>query len=201
MKKIQKVTAWLLAFVMVLTLAPAGQVDAASKVNVKKVTVSSSLSGSKKTVVVAKGKKVKLTTVVSVTPNKSANKKVTYTSQDKKIATVDSKGNVKGVKAGSTKITVTSTKNKKKKATIAVKVMKGAVTKVTLDQTSGTLNVGDSIALKATVKAKSGANKTVAWTSSNNAVVTVNSKGQVTAVGAGSASVTAKAIDGSGKKA
>lgn len=201
MKKIQKVTAWLLAFVMVLTLAPAGQVDAASKVNVKKVTVSSSLSGSKKTVVVAKGKKVKLTTVVTVTPNKSANKKVTYTSQDKKIATVDSKGNVKGVKAGSTKITVTSTKNKKKKATITVKVMKGAVTKVTLDQTSGTLNVGDSIALKATVKAKSGANKTVAWTSSNNAVVTVNSKGQVTAVGAGSASVTAKAIDGSGKKA
>jgi len=45
-------------------------------------------------------KKVKITTTVKVKPNKKANKKVTYKSANKKIATVSAKGVVKGVKAG-----------------------------------------------------------------------------------------------------
>lgn len=201
MKKIQKIITWLLVFAMILTLLPVNTAEAAKKVTVKSVTVSSSLSGNKKTVVVAKGKKVKLSTVVKVTPNKSTYKKVTYSSSNKKIATVDNKGYVKGVKAGSAKITVKSTQNKKKKAIITVKVMKGAVTKVSLNKTKGSLNVGNKVSLKATVKAKAGADKTIAWTTSNKKVATVSSKGVVKAVGTGSATITAKAIDGSGKKA
>ena len=48
-------------------------------------------------------------------PNKKANKKVTYKSKNKKIATVNKKGVVKAKKTGSTKITITSAKSKKKK--------------------------------------------------------------------------------------
>ena len=77
----------------------------AKKASVKKVTAS---APSGKKVYVAKGKKVKITTTVKVKPNKKANKKVTYKSANKKIATVSAKGVVKGVKAGKTKITITS---------------------------------------------------------------------------------------------
>lgn len=199
MKTRTKIAAWLLAFAMVFSTAfvPAS----AAKVKVKKVTVASSVSGSKKTVVVAKGKSVKLTTTVTVTPNKKANKAVSYSVKDKKIATVNNKGVVKGKKAGTTKVTVTSKKNKKKKATITVKVVKGAVTSVKLNKSKASLNLGQTLKLKATVKAAKGANKTLAYTSSNAKVAKVSSKGVVSAVGVGSATITAKAIDGSGKKA
>ena len=98
----------------------------AKKASVKKVTAS---APSGKKVYVAKGKKVKITTTVKVKPNKKANKKVTYKSANKKIATVSAKGVVKGVKAGKTKITITSKKNKKKKTVLKVYVKKAAVKK------------------------------------------------------------------------
>lgn len=204
MYKSKRIAALFLAFVMVFASALATApvpVSAAKKVTVKSVTTKSSLSGNKKTLYVAKGKTVKLSTTVTVTPNKAANKKVTYKSANKKVATVTAKGAVKGVKAGSTKITVTSKKNAKKKATIKVKVTKYPVTKVKMSQASASLEKGAGLSLKATVTAKKGAVKTVAWKSSNAKVATVSSKGAVTAVGAGTATITAQAIDGSGKKA
>lgn len=176
-------------------------VSAAKKVTVSKVSVVSSLSGNKKTVYVAKGKKVKLKTTVTVVPDKEANKKVTYKSMDKKIATVNSKGMIKGVKAGETKITVTSKKNPKKKAKITVKVTKAPVQKVELDKSGSSMMVGDSVALKATVTGKKTAVKEVVWASSNAKVAAVDSSGNVKAVSSGTATVTAKAIDGSGQEA
>lgn len=199
MKKTKSLAAIALSMAMLLTMVPV--VPAKAAVKVSKVAVASATSGSTKKVIVAKGKSVKLTTTVTVKPNKAANKKVSYKSANSKIASVSSKGVVKGKKAGSTKITVTSKKNSKKKASIKVTVKKGAVTSVALDQTTGTINVGDTVALNATVKAKKGADKTIAWKSSSDAVATVSSKGVVTAVAPGSAVITAQAIDGSGKKA
>ena len=199
MKK-SRIAAWALAAVMAVSTATA-YVPANAAVKVNKVTVASSLSGNKKTVVVAKGKSVKLATTVKVKPNKKANKKVSYSVKNKKIATVNGKGVVKGNKVGTTKVTVTSAKNKKKKATITVKVVKAAVKKVTVNKKKASLNVGQTLKLKTTVKAGKGANKTIAFTTSKKKVATVNKKGVITAVGKGSAVITAKAIDGSGKKA
>lgn len=195
----KKALAGTLSLAMVLGLGVVSSPDTASaaKVKVKKVTVT---SPSGKTAYIAKGKKVKLTTTVKVTPNKSANKKVTYKSANRKIATVNSKGQVKGVKVGSTKITVTSKKNKKKKATIKVVVKKAAVTKVKLNATKATIPVGGKKTLKATVSPKS-ASKTIQWTSSKKKVATVSAKGVVKGKKEGSATITALAADGSGKKA
>ena len=86
------------AAALMLMQAPQAQ----AKVKVKKVTVKSNYGSS---VHVAVGKKVKLTTTVKVSPNKSANKKVSYKSSNKKIATVSSSGYVKGIKTGKCKIT------------------------------------------------------------------------------------------------
>lgn len=93
----------------------------AKKVSVKKVKATTEAG---KTAYVAKGKKVKITTTVTVKPNKKGNKKVTYKTSNKKVATVSSKGYIKGVKAGKAKITVVSKKNKKKKAVVKVVVKK-----------------------------------------------------------------------------
>lgn len=165
----------------------------------KKVTSVSSLTDSK-TVYLAQGKTLKLKTTVTVTPNKSANRKVTYKSSNKNIATVTAKGVIKGKKAGNATITLTSKKDNKKKATVKVKVVKGKVTGIWLNQTSVTLTVGDTVKLKANVKISKGGRKDVVWTSSKKKVATVK-KGTVTAVGAGSATITVKAADGTGKKA
>ena len=67
-----------------------------------------------------------------------------------------------------------------------------------------TMKINKSQRLKAKVSGKSGAYKTVKWTSSNNKYATVTSKGQVKALKAGkgkTVTITASALDGSGKKA
>ncbi len=175
--------------------------DAASaKVKVSKVTVKSP-AGSSKKVEIAKGKSVSLSTTVSVKPNKKANKKVTYKSAKKKIATVTAKGVVKGKKAGTTKITVTSKKNKKKKATIKVVVKKAAVKKVKLNAKSVSLAVGGKKTLKATVSPTKNVSKAIQWKTSKKSVATVSTKGVVTGKKEGTATITAMAADGSKKKA
>ena len=171
---------------------------ASAKVTVKKVAVNAPYSN---TAYVAKGKKIKLATTVTVKPDKAKNKKVTYSSKNKKIATVTAKGVVKGVKAGKTTITVTSKKNKKKKKTIKVVVAKKAITKVKLNSTKASLAVGGKTTLKATVKPAKNASKQVSWKSSNKKVATVSAKGVVKGVKEGSATITCTAADGSKKKA
>ena len=70
-----------------------------------------------------------------------------------------------------------------------------AVTGVSLNKSSATLNVGDTTTLTATVTPSNATNKNVTWTSSNTAVATV-SNGVVTAKKAGTATITVKTADG-----
>ena len=170
----------------------------AKKASVKKVTAS---APSGKKVYVAKGKKVKITTTVKVKPNRKANKKVTYKSANKKIATVSAKGVVKGVKAGKTKITITSKKNKKKKTVLKVYVKKAAVKKVKINSKNFVLSAGGTKKLTAKVTPKKNVYKKVVWTSSKKKVATVTSKGVVKGLSEGTAKITASAVDGSKKKA
>lgn len=73
-------------------------------------------------------------------------------------------------------------------------------TGVTLDKDQLTLMPGDSADLQATVKPDNATNKNVTWSSDNDAVATVVA-GKVTAVKSGTATITAKTADGSGKTA
>ena len=67
---------------------------------------------------------------------------------------------------------------------------------VTLNKTSLTLNKDASETLTATVSPSNATNKSVTWSSSNTSVATVDSNGKVTAVSAGSTTVTVKTNDG-----
>ena len=60
-------------------------------------------------------------------PTQASNREVTWESEDKSIATVDSEGRVKGIKAGSTKITAISKDGNKRATTVVNVIEKGNV--------------------------------------------------------------------------
>lgn len=122
--------------------------------------------------------------------------KITWTSSKKSVATVSSKGVVKAKKKGTAVITA---KYGKKKLTCKVTV-KQPVTSIKLSKTSIRLNEGKTYSLKTSIAPKNADNKAVVWKSSNTKIATVSSKGIVAAKSAGTATITATAKDGSGKK-
>lgn len=190
----KKVWRGMLILVMVLTTVAFSQ-EASAKVKVKKVTVKSNYGTS---VHVAVGKKIKLQTTVKVSPNKAANKKVSYQSSNKKVATVSSSGYVKGIKTGKCKVTVTSKKNKKKKAKITINVVK-KVTSIKIAEPKNPLYVGNSVTLNATVNPAAGSYKKVTWSSSDKTIATVSSAGKVTGLKAGTVTIKATSVEGSKK--
>lgn len=71
-----------------------------------------------------------------------------------------------------------------------------AVTGVTLNKTETTLIAGQNETLTATIAPARATNKNVTWASSDESVATVSSEGVVTAVAAGSATITVTTEDG-----
>jgi len=72
-----------------------------------------------------------------------------------------------------------------------------AVTGVTMSPTTASVAVGSTQQLTATIAPANATNQNVTWTSSNTAVATVGASGIVTAVGAGTATITVTTADGS----
>ena len=68
--------------------------------------------------------------------------------------------------------------------------------RITLDEDSLDLSVGDEIYLIPTIKPDNATDMTVTWTSSDETVATVDANGKVTAVGAGTATITATTSGG-----
>lgn len=111
---------------------------------------------------------------------------LTFKSSDVKVAPVTDDGVVTGKKAG--KATITVTTHNGLRATCAVQVYK-APSKVTLNKTSLTLSAGDTFQLEAALPANS--YSTITWSTDAPNVATVDQNGLVTAVGRGSAKITA----------
>ena len=132
-----------------------------------------------------------------VEPSDATNKNVTWSSSNPEVATVDN-GVVTAVSAGEAIITVT-TEDGAKTATCKVTVnapQTVPVTGVTLDKAELTLEKGSTGTLKATVEPQNATNNTVTWSSSNEEVATVDQHGTVTAVRAGTATITVTTEDG-----
>lgn len=154
---------------------------------------------------IAAGKKMQLS--VTTNPSNASLKKFKWSSNNKKYATVTSKGVVTAKKAGigkKVKITATAKDGSKKKATFTLTIMKDSVKSIKL-KAAKSVKAGKSLNVKATVKTTGkSVNKTLKWTSSNTKYATVNSKGKVTAKKAGKGKkvkITVQATDGSNKKA
>ena len=117
-----------------------------------------------------------------------------WSSSNNSVATV-SNGTVTAVGNGPATITVKS-EDGGKSATCSVTVTT-AVTGVSLNKTSLSLEVGQSETLTATVSPSTASDKSVIWSSSNSSVASVTSSGKVTAVGNGTSAITVKSEDGS----
>lgn len=134
----------------------------------------------------------------SVLPENATEKTIQWSSSDDQTATVSNTGLVKAIAAG--KATVTAACGGKS-ATCAITVIKPEepiidpevpVSAITLDVTSLTLLKGAGYTLTATVMPEDATDKTITWSSSAPAVVTVEN-GVLTAVAPGYAVITAKA--------
>ena len=133
----------------------------------------------------------------TVAPQNATNNTVTWSSSNPEFATV-ANGTVTAVSAGTATITVT-TADGNHKATCTVTVIPKTVQVSGIQvQGSASVYVGGSTKLTATVTPTNATNQKVTWSSNNESVATVGTGGTVTAVSAGTATITATAQDGSG---
>ena len=148
----------------------------------------------------ASGKRIQLK--ATVYPAKTTNKKIIWTSSNKKIATVNANGLVLvSKKAGGKRVVITAQCGKAK-SSYAIIIAKGVVKKIKLTGKK-TVKAGKTLKLKAKVEGTKGAYKGLKWKSSNAKYATV-SNGKVKTFKAGKGkkvAITAMALDGSGKKA
>ena len=79
--------------------------------------------------------------------------------------------------------------------------VRASVSSISFSKTNGKMYVGRTMQLSPVIKPADATNKKCAWSSSNDKVAVVNSAGNVYAAATGTAVITAKATDGTGKKA
>lgn len=115
-----------------------------------------------------------------------------WSSSNTKIAKVSSAGVVTAVAKGSATITVKTTSGKAATCKVTVKVPS---TKVAMNKTSASINVGKTYTLKGTMS-PSNTTDTMKWSSSNTKIAKVSSAGVVTAVAKGTATITVKTTSG-----
>lgn len=134
-----------------------------------------------------------------VSPAK-ASQKVTWTTTNKKVATVSSDGKVTAKAAGSCYIYAKTTDGTQKQSQRIKVTVKKAPTSIKFTASAATLaydasaNVGSSLQLK--VKLSSGSGSSIVYKSSNAAVASVDENGVVTARQAGKATITAATYNG-----
>ena len=137
------------------------------------------------------------TLTATVRPDNADNRKVTWSSDKTEVATVDGAGRVTAVKAGEAVVTVT-TEDGGKTATckVTVKAKAVPVTGVEVNPWAVTLSVSGTSKLSYTIRPADATNQNVKWESDNPSVATVDSDGNVRAVSAGVAKVSAVTEDG-----
>ena len=109
--------------------------SAKCKFTVKQLVTKLSYNNKKQVKEVYKNKKMKF--AVTVVPSNANNKKLTYSSSNKKVATVNSKGIIKGIKAGTVTITAKAKDGSRKAVKLTVKVKNPPIsdnTKLTIKQ-------------------------------------------------------------------
>ncbi len=170
------------------------EIKTPDKIDVKGVTINP------KTLTLRVGETSSLSAAVE--PANATNKNVSYLSSNAMVVSVEkSSGKITAVKAGKATVTVI-TEDWGKKDDCEVTVEESApgtvsVTGVRLDQNELTLEEGENAALAATVEPADATNKKISWKSSDDKVVTVDQNGKLSAVKAGTATVTVTTEDGS----
>lgn len=168
-------------------------------ITVKPTSVSvTSISLSQSSVSLKEGNTLQLT--ATIYPTNATNKSVNWSSSDVSVASV-SNGLVSARSAGTATITCRAADGSGKYATCRVTVESSRVyvSNISLNKTSASLDIGETVQLVASVSPSTASDKSVSWTSDDTSVAMVSSSGLVSARAAGSATITCRANDGSGK--
>lgn len=129
-----------------------------------------------------------------------ANQNVTWKSSNSKVATVNAQGRVVGISYGYATITATTKDGNEVEAYAEIEVVR-PVNRIHISSGSLSMMVGDSAKLTATIEPKNSTYNNVIWTSSDDSIALVDGNGNILALKAGKATITASSDDGSGKKA
>lgn len=140
------------------------------------------------------GDKKQLT--ATILPADASNQKVVWSSSDDTIASVDQEGLVTALKVGKVQITATAEEGALK-AVCEVEVA-AFVSGIKFDKNELELYNGDTYTLQATILPEDANNKTLSWSSSSPTIATVDENGMITAITAGTTTITATATDESG---
>lgn len=149
-----------------------------------------------------KGKTAKLK--ATVYPNNAYDKSINWTSNNKKVATVDKNGKIKATTNKGVTYIIAKTKDGSNKSAKLLVVVGPKVQKITLNKSSVTVNRSTkniTYRLKKSIKNKNATYKAVDWYTSNKNIATVDSNGKVTVRKRGTVTITARAKDGSDKAA
>ncbi len=155
-----------------------------------------SISLNKSTLTMVTGNVETLT--ATVLPTTALDTRVEWSSTNTAAATVDQNGVVTAVGPGNATI-IAKTVDGGLTATCKVSVVTLAQ-EITFDCTELEIYNGESYTLQATVLPEDTSNKSLSWASSNTAVATVDENGTITPVKAGTTTITATSMDGTGIK-
>lgn len=144
-----------------------------------------------KNIYLKKGKSITLPVVASATDSK--NPKLTWSTSNKKIATVNQSGKVTAKKKGKAKITVKAENNKSFTFTVNVVNKDKKVKKITVKGYKKSMKSGQHKYLKVILNPKTATNGKITFKSSNKSVITVDKAGKITALKKGKAKITVKA--------
>ena len=117
---------------------------------------------------------------------------ISWSSSDDTTVSVDNEGKISALKVGEATVTASAEVNGETvTATCKVTVLPIPASSVTISAEDATLFVGQIFALTAEVKPEDTTYPTITWKSDKESVATVDEKGTVTAIAAGTANITA----------
>ncbi len=134
-----------------------------------------------------------LTLTATISPQNTDFQNVTWSSSDDSIATVDN-GLVKALKAGI--VDISARTDNGLSAICKVYITEKSVTALTVTPSIKTLTVGDKFSIGVNVFPTDAENQTIYWKSSDTAIVSVDSDGNIVAHNPGKAVITATTVNG-----
>ena len=129
-------------------------------------------------------------------PKNVTNKKVTWSSSDESVVTVNASGQVKGIGVGTATITATAQDESGVQASCEVTVVI-PVKKIVADQSKLILAPNVVWEQNIAIQPEDATIREIEWSTNNEKVAVVDEKGVITAKGAGNCKITGTAKDGS----
>ena len=176
----------------IITAETSNGLKATAEVIVKEIAVTK-VTLSETTATMTIGGELELTATIE--PKNATDQRLTWSSSDTGVATVDPNGKVTAKAAGTTIITATAASGITATCVITVSEEVIEVTAVSLDKTEATVKVGKSLQLTATIEPSGATDQKLEWTSSDSDIAIVTD-GRVTGVAPGEVTITVKTTNG-----